>query len=251
MKTTENKTPMYRFIQDCLAEKIAQGEYPEGSKLPTEQELCRIYNVSRITVVKAFEQLEQMGIIYRIRGKGSFVCAKKVERDLENMKSFSSLIKEQGYNLVNKVLSKEFIKATPRLNEEFKRAEDSKEDFVQIKRLRYIDGVPVGLSISITEIDFSAKLSIEAFEGSMYQLLQAAYGSIYCADETISVSVVRENESELLGVPAGFPVFVVESIAYAKEGIPVEVSRSIFRGDKMKYRNHAQRICMNFVYQEK
>lgn len=240
------KMPMYQQIKEILEEAIAKGEYEEGSKLPTESELCRRCGVSRITVVRAFEQLEQSGLIYRVQGKGSFVCAKKVERDLTNGRSFMELIREQGYNPVTKVIAKEFVKATKKLNGQFKREADSKEEYVSIKRLRYIDEKPVGISISITEIDFSAKLNIEAFEGSMYELLTQAYGSVYCADEIISVSTVRESESELLGVPVGFPVFVVESVTYSKDGATIEVSRSIFRGDKVKFHNRAQRYL---VYQ--
>ena len=245
----QKKMPMYQQIKEMLADAIAREEYNEGGRLPTEHELCKMFDVSRITVVRAFELLEQSGLIYRVQGKGSFVCAKKIERDLENMKSLTVLLREQGYNPVTKVVSKEFIKATPKLNLQFNRPVDSKEDYVLIKRLRYIDGVPIGISKSITEVDFSAKLSIEAFEGSMYQLLQENYGPVFSADEVLSVSVAREDESELLGVPTGFPLFVTESVAYTKDSMPIEVSSSVFRGDKVKYKNRAHLASLDLVLQ--
>lgn len=242
-----SNVPMYQQIKETIQEAIRSGEYPEGSRLPAEHQLCKMFDVSRITVVRAFDLLEQENCIYRVQGKGSFVSTKKVERDLTNMKGFTALLKEQGYSPVTKVIGKEFIKATPALNRLFGRGEGSREDYVRIRRVRYVDGIPMAINISITGVDFAAKLSLEELEGSMYELMARQYGPrFYRADESLSVTVAGEEESQLLNIPKGFPLFKTEGVTYRPDGEPIEASCSLFRGDKVKYRT--QSVNLNLVY---
>lgn len=65
--------PMYKKIYGELLGGIKDGEYPPGSRLPSERELMDTYGVSRITVKKALEILAYRGCILRKPGKGSFV----------------------------------------------------------------------------------------------------------------------------------------------------------------------------------
>lgn len=64
---------LYEQIVDELKEKILNKDYVLNQKLPTENELAAQYDVSRITSKRALEELKKMGLIYRVRGSGSFV----------------------------------------------------------------------------------------------------------------------------------------------------------------------------------
>lgn len=61
--------PLYQTIFNDLQTAILTGELPVDSQLPTEKELSRTYKVSRITSKRALTELEQLGLIYRVRGK--------------------------------------------------------------------------------------------------------------------------------------------------------------------------------------
>ncbi len=67
--------PLYMKILTDLKQQILNGQLTAGAKLPTEKELSESYSVSRITSKRALTELEQDGLIYRVRGKGSFVKA--------------------------------------------------------------------------------------------------------------------------------------------------------------------------------
>ncbi|KAF1303181.1 GntR family transcriptional regulator [Enterococcus sp. JM9B] len=69
------KEPLYKTILQDLVKDIKKGTFPAGAQLPTEKELSEKYQVSRITSKRALTELEQAGLIYRLRGKGSFVKA--------------------------------------------------------------------------------------------------------------------------------------------------------------------------------
>ena len=63
----------YLNIYNILANKIENNEYQANEKLPSEKEIMNQYNVSRDTVRKSLNMLEQNGYIQKSKGKGSFV----------------------------------------------------------------------------------------------------------------------------------------------------------------------------------
>ncbi|MDR1541867.1 MAG: GntR family transcriptional regulator [Clostridiales bacterium] len=68
-----DESPLYRIIAEDLIREIKVGDYDASKPLCTEKSLCQRYNVSRITAKKAIEMVEKEGLIYRMRGRGSFV----------------------------------------------------------------------------------------------------------------------------------------------------------------------------------
>lgn len=70
------KYPKYQMVIDYVLDKIKSGDLKAGDKIPSESEFSQIMNISNITVRKAMSELVNSGIIYRIKGKGSFVSDK-------------------------------------------------------------------------------------------------------------------------------------------------------------------------------
>lgn len=64
----------YEEIQNDIIDKIERGVYKTNDKIPSESELIKQWQVSRITVIKALTELSLGGYIYRVQGRGSFVC---------------------------------------------------------------------------------------------------------------------------------------------------------------------------------
>ena len=75
MELAKGKLTLTDNIYNQLLSQISNGVYPPESKLPSEQELCNIYSVSRISVRSALQRLEAIGIIETFHGKGSYVKA--------------------------------------------------------------------------------------------------------------------------------------------------------------------------------
>lgn len=65
--------PAYIKIKDYIIDKINTGLWQPGHKIPSENELSKSFNVSRGTVNSAIKDLSTMGIVERVRGKGTFV----------------------------------------------------------------------------------------------------------------------------------------------------------------------------------
>ncbi len=84
--------PRYRKIQNMLKSKIQQGSYGVGDHLPSENQLCSIFNITRTTARKALEELQKEGFIERIKGKGSIVRERRKSLGLLNVKGFSEAV---------------------------------------------------------------------------------------------------------------------------------------------------------------
>ena len=69
---------LYMQAAEYIREKIAAGEYPVGSQIPTENELALQLGVSRPTVRQALDTLAREGRVNRVKGSGTFVCEPKL-----------------------------------------------------------------------------------------------------------------------------------------------------------------------------
>src|SRR4030043_2055345 len=69
----ESKLKLYVQIYTIIKEKIESGEWPVGTQIPTEDELCKTYDVSKVTVREAIQELVREGYLKRQQGKGTFV----------------------------------------------------------------------------------------------------------------------------------------------------------------------------------
>lgn len=73
-------SPLYAQIADDLREKIQTEVWQTGDKIPPELDLCELYNVSRITVRKAIDELVRENLLYRERAKGTLYVTGKKQR---------------------------------------------------------------------------------------------------------------------------------------------------------------------------
>jgi GntR family transcriptional regulator len=65
--------PLYYQLKTAIDTRIHSGEWPAGTRTPSERELCAQFGVSRITVRRAVEQLVAVGRLRRVQGRGTYV----------------------------------------------------------------------------------------------------------------------------------------------------------------------------------
>lgn len=75
IEAPQDGQPKYKFIFESLRQSIISGEYKAGARLPSEGELERRFGVSRMTVVKAVRQLQQLGLVVRRVGSGTYAAS--------------------------------------------------------------------------------------------------------------------------------------------------------------------------------
>src|SRR4051812_22043539 len=110
--TREFGLPLYQQIQHLLRHRIAKGEYPPGSQIPSENELCRELAVSRVTIREALRELVQASMLVKMHGKGTFVAADPPQQ-LSTVKYAGFLDELQGRVVKLKITEVDVRPVTP------------------------------------------------------------------------------------------------------------------------------------------
>ena len=104
-----NEMPLYQQLKEEIKGKITDNTFPYGSKIPTETELSEIFQVSRITVRRAIQELCQENYLVKKQGKGTFVKHAKVARKIKYLLGFSKSCEANGMVPSRKVIKREIV----------------------------------------------------------------------------------------------------------------------------------------------
>lgn len=231
----ESFIPLYHQLKEIIEEKIGSSDWKTGDKILSENELRKMYNISRNTVQKALDELVQEGILQRQQGKGTFVSKPKIEQPLTGFYSFSKVIANQGMEAKDVILDLEIKSAEYKIANKLQISQG--EEVIALQRLRSANDEPVILETSYLPKSIVTELSREDLaKFSLYDLLEEKFGVIVIkAKETFEPVLIRPYEEEFLGVKAGTPGLLLDRIAYDKDGRIVEYCRSIVRGDRCRF----------------
>src|SRR5690348_11487986 len=104
MAVTTARRPRYRQAADHLAERIASGELPPHTRLPSERSIAEQFGLSRMTARHAVEYLVRRGLVYRRPGSGTYVAAPRIVHSLQRLAGFSEQMRSQSIEPTGRVL---------------------------------------------------------------------------------------------------------------------------------------------------
>jgi GntR family transcriptional regulator len=226
--------PLYFQIQRTLMDQIRSGELSEGDPLPSEEELGRVYQVSRMTARQALHGLKINGYAVSQKGRGTFVTRPKLEKNIMHLRGFTEDMKHLGMEPSSKLLVQTVVSATAELAERLKVEVD--ETVMRLRRLRLADGIPMALEDSYIPLrQFPGLDKISFAKRSLYSVLRENFGvRIAYADEVIEALPATTEESELLTIPKKSSILSISRIIMTTEEVPIEFACSRYRGDRYR-----------------
>lgn len=229
----ENPQKLYLQLYEILRAKIERGEWAVDSQIPTEEDLCKTYEVSKATVRLAVSELVRQGYLRRQQGKGTFVCKRVIPEGLSMFTSFKELMLEAGVNFSTKVLAQTVIMPIDDLDIKLDIAED--KHIIYIKRLRLIDNEPILLQETYMPYYICPLPLDEDLENnSLLEILENKCGvKITSVQDYIGIAYLNEEESKLLGLPEGSAALLLEQLFYSGKN-KIKYTRSIKRPDRFK-----------------
>jgi GntR family transcriptional regulator len=227
--------PLHHQVYLDLRSALDAGEWRVGDRLPPERELAARYGCSLITVRRALDELTREQRLERTRGKGTFVLALRVDRDIAASLSFSEEMRQRGLAPETRLLAARPEAAGEAVAEAL--GLELGAPVVFLERLRLAAGVPLLLErASLPAERFPGLLGIDLEANSLYDVLADHYATpVVRARELLEPVLLRAAEARLLGIPRGRPALLVEGIAYTSDGSAVEFARSWVRGDQTRY----------------
>lgn len=233
IKGKENRLPLYYRVEEDIKEKIKTCVFPEGQLIPPEAELEKIYNVSRITIRRAVDNLVHDGLLEKQQGIGTFVTKNLIKDEVYTLQGFTEKMESQGKAVSTEVLSVEIITPTELIAEALKLLPGEK--VLKLSRLRNVDDFPLALFTSY----IPKKLGIDSSEDFNHSLFNVfAQHNIfpYYSDRTIHAIVLDSKNAHYLKSGKGSPALQMKYVTYDQQGLPIEYAEGIYRGDGYYYK---------------
>ena len=222
--------PLYHQLQAVLKAEIESARWRPDEQIPNETKLAELYQVSKITVRQALQELAELGYIRREHGRGTFVERRKFDEGPRELTSFTEEMLRHGLAATSRVLSEQRVEAAARVADALRIP--GKSPVFVLKRVRLACGEPVSVQTTHIPAAFVPGLEVAGNE-SLYEVLQRRY-HLYAARarETYFASAADPAAAELLEIPAGSPVFNVERVTLLTNEKPFEFVQSVVRGDR-------------------
>lgn len=225
---------LYISIYQELLHDIQSGKYIENEPLPSEESLCRSYNVSRTTVHKALDMLKDADVVYSVQGNGAYVKPHMFAQPLSKFYSFTDSLKSINILIQNEIIDCTIVRADKGLS--VATGYPVGTVFHKLIRLRSAKEYP--LMIETTYLPKNRFMSLDTeilSNGSLYDFLRSRYGfHADRASETLRPVMPRPDERTLLNISANTPCMLLERFSYESTAL-IEYTKSIVRGDKYTF----------------
>ncbi|MFL8969756.1 GntR family transcriptional regulator [Helcococcus kunzii] len=209
----------YELIKNDIIDKIKEGKLAPGEKIPTENELQKMYSVSSTTVVKALNELSLNGYLYRIQGRGTFVS--KASRGILARYSENDYQKYDKNKEKTILLNVELIKINDKdLDDSF----FENNELYKIERLKVIDDIPILYSISFIKkylLDNTKKSDFKKF----YDAIDKKHNiNLFKAKKSLNFQSIIPNEEikKLLKLEDDNFIIYIQQSTYLNESEKVE-----------------------------
>ncbi|MDJ0745085.1 MAG: GntR family transcriptional regulator [Xenococcaceae cyanobacterium MO_167.B27] len=235
-------SPLHLVISEQLRQQIINGEYGPGAKLPSENQLIRKFQASRITIRRAIANLVQQGLVITYQGKGVFVTEKrKVAYTLSNPLTFlEDDLAGQGIELSLENISFELVTVSEEVQKILQLPASNPTACLQ-KKLLLIDRVAGCVDITYILPKIGQKLAKELQQNMTFPVLEQNDFKIERVEAIIECTNANLELSQYLDVPLGHPLLVYRHTAYTEQNRPLVHGESISRGDRFCYSVTQQR----------
>lgn len=240
MLDKQSSTPMYAQIEEYLKCRILQGEFAIGMAIPSERELTDMLGVSRMTVRQSITNLVNEGLLFRERGRGTYVSSPKVEQALSGLTSFTEDMIARGMAPSNKLISFERVLPTVDIAQGLQLNEG--DEVFAVKRIRYADDKPMAIERTYIPVKLVPELDRNALSGSFYVFIEKnSEHKISHATQHMEAVLVKKEDAELLQITMPAPILIIERKSYLTNDLPFEIVRSTYRADRYKFVSEIRR----------
>jgi GntR family transcriptional regulator len=215
-------------------------ELPPGSPIPSERDLAENFGVARMTVRLQLDRLAQRGLVYRHRGRGTFVAERRFAHT-EHLTSFTEDMHVRGLEPGSRLMGIEEIRAGVDLAARLEISAASR--VIRIRRVRTADAEPMAAEQThLPARRFPGILHADLEHGSLYELFESRYGvRVAEATQRVTVLDLSADDADLLETEPGRPAFRIERTTRDANGDVLEFASSVYRGDRYEVVMHALR----------
>lgn len=225
---------LWRQIVERIELDIAEGRLPPGTRLPPEMEFAERFGVNRHTLRRALATLTEQGLIEAMPGRGTFVKEAPIRYPIGARTRFSEIVSGEGRAPGGRLVRSLVEPASLAIAQTLRLAPG--QSVLRIDMVRDADGVPITIGSHWYDAERCRDLDLlVASTGSVTRALEALGLGDYRRLETrITARPADEEERQLLSLPAGRSVLVVDAVNGDAKRQPIQYSRARFAADRVQ-----------------
>ncbi|MBN1996377.1 GntR family transcriptional regulator [candidate division KSB1 bacterium] len=227
--------PLYYEISREIIAKIQNGELKPGMQIPSENEIIKTYHVSNTTARRILLEIESQGWAVRVKGKGTYVHRKKIERSATRILGFTRNMIEAGFTPSTKVL-KSCVRQKGYSKMVAGRRYFIKGPVFEVHRLRFADHIPMMMEKRFISMQFCPDLDKNDLNGSLYDLYDKVY-NIRLSEmiQDLSAVMMEPDILSCFSLEKSIPAILIEGVTMCGKEMILELEESYYRGDKYRF----------------
>lgn len=240
MVDRESQEKLYVQIYSIIKIKIEKGEWLSGTQIPTEDDLCKTYNVSKATVRLAIAELARDGYLKKQQGKGTFVNYALPQAGMAMKLRLTEDMFGEGVWVRKEIIEKGIRKPSADVRAYLK----LEDEVYYILCKRVAEDEPAYLEESFIPLFMFPGIEVEDFcQNSLYELIQErSIRRIFKVIQTIEVTEIRGDSASILRMREGSPVLLLHRLLVGHDRSPIAYTRLFGSGRKYKIQTELERI---------
>ncbi|MCH2450041.1 MAG: GntR family transcriptional regulator [Gracilimonas sp.] len=237
----QDGTPLHKQISNWLRGQIQDGLLKENEKLPSENELSDSFDVSRVTVRRALQTLENEQLIYRCQGLGSFVSDQRTHQSFAELKDFEEELSGTGLQASSKVISFRQEKVTPEICSYLGVKENT--IVVKLERIRLGNEQPIAYDITWLPVFYGQLIDgYDLQKTTLFKILENEFEiPIDKGCYRLEAAAADTTIANYLDIKKQTPVLLIDRISYTIRDKPIYFQKRYYRNDKIVFEVRTQR----------
>ncbi|MGL5312272.1 MAG: GntR family transcriptional regulator, partial [Peptostreptococcaceae bacterium] len=221
--------PIYKTIENHIKELINSKTLKQGDLIPSEKQLSEEFEVTRMTVRSALNNLVKEGYITRRRGIGSIVLGSKIYDNISAISGFTREMKNKGFEVSNIVVDLQIVEADEELSTNLNI--EVGDNVWEIKRIRLADNIKVSYMITYMPVKLFPNLNKKYCVGSLYEYIEQGCGYKIAVSERAVEAVISDVElEEMLDLNKKEPILYIKQTCRIETGEIFEYSHTYHYG---------------------
>jgi len=236
----ESQQKLYVQIFSIMKGKIEKGEWSSGAQIPTEDDLCRVYDVSKATVRIAVSELVREGYLKRWQGKGTFVLSPAQNCGMAMRTRLTEDMFGEGVRSRKELLDRGVRQPSAEVGGLL----GHDDDVYYILCRRVVEDEPAFLEESFLPLDSLPGIeAMDVCSCSFYELVQnKAVRRVSKVVQNIEVSEIWGGFAEALKLTEGSPALLLHRLIVGADGSPIAYTRLFGSGRKYRLQTEFERI---------
>ena len=221
--------PIYKKIENYIREMIDSEILKEGDLIPSENQLSEEFDVTRMTVRSALNNLVNDGYITRRRGIGSMVSCNRIYDNISAVSGFTKEMKIKGHQVDNILIDIQIVEADDELSKNLNI--NLEENVWEIKRVRLADNIKVSYMITYMPVKLFPNLNKKHCEGSLYEFVEESCGyNIAASDRSVEAIISDRELEDMLDLSKKEPILYIKQVSKLQNNDIFEYSHTYHHG---------------------